>query len=191
MRVLFVESDTVAARTLGTYLKAEGIVLEAADNGDEALDLLRHYEFDLVLLSLSLPDMEGSTLIARMRAAKRETPVLAMAKSSNPRARLEALKAGGDDVVDQGVDRAELLARMRAIVRRSRGYSQSLLRVGRLTLDIDQHEVTANETRVALTGKEFAILHLLVLRKNMVMSKDTILSALYGGMDEPEAKIID
>jgi two-component system, cell cycle response regulator CtrA len=191
MRALLVESDSAAAKALSAFLKAEGVVLEVTDTGQDALDLLRHYEFDLVLLNLSLPDMDGSTLITRMRAAKRETPVLGMARSTSPRARLAALTAGGDDVVDQGVDRAELLARMRAIVRRSRGYSQPLLRVGPLTLDVTQQDVVANGARIRLTGKEFAILHLLVLRKNMVMSKDAILSALYGGMDEPESKIID
>jgi two-component system, cell cycle response regulator CtrA len=191
MRVLLVEGDSGAGKALSAFLKAEGIIVETADTGEDALDLLRHYEFDLVLLNLLLPDMDGTTLITRMRAAKREEPVLAMAKSTNLRARLKALTAGGDDVVDQGVDRAELLARMRAIVRRSRGYSQPLLQAGTLVLDVNQQDVVTNGTRIRLSAKEFGILHLLVLRKNMVMSKDAILSAIYGGMDEPESKIID
>jgi two-component system cell cycle response regulator CtrA len=104
---------------------------------------------------------------------------------------VDALAAGADDVVEERVDRNELVARMHAIVRRSRGHSQSTLRVGPLSLDLERHEAWADGTPVALTGKEFQLLHLLMLRKNMVMTKDVILEQLYGGIDEPETKIID
>ena len=100
--------------------------------------------------------------------------------------RLKALTAGADDVVECDIDRAELGVRIRAIVRRTRGYSQSQLQVGNLKLDVDQQDVVANGVRVHFTTKEFAILQLLVLRRNMIMTKDAILSQLYGGMDEPE-----
>ncbi len=147
------------------------------------------YEFDLVLLNLVLPDVDGGALISRIRSAKYETPIIAL--SAIPQARLKALAAGADDVVERDIDRAELGARIRAIVRRSRGFRQSLLQVGSLTLDVDQHDAVANGVRVHFTAKEFDILQLLVLRRNMIMTKEAILSHLYGGMDEPEIKIID
>ena len=121
--------------------------------------------------------------------AKHDTPIIAL--SAVPQARLKALTAGADDVVELEMDRIELIARIRAVVRRSRGYSQSSLRVGDLTLDVDQHDVTANGVRVPFTPREFAILELLVLRRNMIMTKEAILAHLYGGLDEPEIKIID
>lgn len=191
MRVLLVEGNVRYSNTLSAYLKSEGVVVEPVDTGADALDLLRHYEFDLVLPSLSLPDMDGSTLITRMRAAGHHTPILALADVSDARSRLKALAAGGDDVVERGVDQAELLARMRAIFRRSRGYSHATIQIGALTLNIEQQEASANGCRIALTGKEFAILQLLMLRKNMILTKEMILSQLYGGMDEPEIKIVD
>jgi two-component system cell cycle response regulator CtrA len=191
MRVLLVEGNVGRANTLSAYLQSEGVVVEPVDTGAEALDLLRHYEFDLVLSSLCLPDMDGSTLIMRMRAAGQHTPILVLADVSDARSRLKALAAGGDDVVERGVDRAELLARMRAIFRRSRGYSHAKIQIGALTLDIEQQEASANGCRIALTAKEFAILQLLMLRKNMILTKEMIMSQLYGGMDEPEIKIVD
>ena len=189
MRVLLVESNVRYAAAIAADLKADAIRVELAETGDDALYIMRDYQFDLVLLNQRLPDMDGAMLISRMRAAKHDTPIIAL--SAGPQARLKALSAGADDVVDRDIDREELIARIRAVVRRSRGYSQSSLRVGDLTLNVDQHDVTAHGVRVPLTAKEFAILELLVLRRNMIMTKEAILAQLYGGMDEPEIKIID
>ena len=189
MRVLLVESNIRHAATLAADLKADAIRVEIAETGDDALYIMRDYQFDLVLLNQRLSDMDGATLISRIRSAKHDTPIIAL--SAVPQARLKALAAGADDVVEHDIYREELIARIRAIVRRNRGFSQSSLRVGDLTLDVDQHDVTANGVRVPLTAKEFAILELLVLRRNMIMTKEAILAQLYGGMDEPEIKIID
>ena len=189
MRVLLVEHNFRLATAVSADLKAEAVKVDIAESGDEALYLMRDYEFDLVLLNLLLPDMDGTALIGRIRSAKHETPIIAL--SAVPQARLKALAAGADDVVERDIDQAELGARIRAIVRRSRGFSQSQIQVGGLTLDVDHRDVVANGVRVHFTAKEFAIIQLLVLRRNMVMTKEAILSQLYGGMDEPEIKIID
>ncbi len=189
MRVLLVENNVRHAAAITADLKADAIRVELAESGDDALYILRDYQFDLVLLNQRLPDMDGATLISRIRVAKHDTPIIAL--SAVPQARLKALAAGADDVVECDIDREELIARIRAVVRRSRGYSQSTLRVGDLTLNVDQHDVTAHGVRVPLTAKEFAILELLVLRRNMVMTKEAILAHLYGGLDEPEIKIVD
>lgn len=189
MRVLLVENNVRCGTALIAGLKAEAVRLEFAESGDDALYLMRDYEFDLVLLDMLLPDMNGTSLISRIRLAKHETPIIAI--STIPQARLKALAAGADDVIERDIDKAELAARIRAIVRRSRGFSQSQLQVGGVTLDVDQQDVVANGVRVHLTNKEFALLQLLVLRRNMIMTKEAILSQLYGGMDEPEIKIVD
>ena len=170
-------------------LKSQAIRADIAETGDDAIYFMRNYEFDLVLLNLMLPDMDGNVLINRIRSAKHETPVIAL--SAVPQARLKALAAGADDVVERDIDRDELAARIRAVIRRSRGFSQSQLQVGNLTLDVSHQDVVANGVRVHLTVKEFSILELLVLRRNMIMTKEAILTQVYGGMDEPEIKIID
>lgn len=189
MRVLLVDKNLRYTTAIIADLKAESIRVDIAESGDDTLYLMRDFEFDLVLLNLLLPDMDGSSLIGRIRTAKHDTPIIAL--SAVPQARLRALAAGADDVVTLDISPTELSARIRAIVRRNRGFSRSQLQIGNLTLDMDNQDVVANGIRVHFTVKEFAILQLLVLRRNMILTKETILSQVYGGMDEPEIKIID
>ena len=191
MRVLLVEDDIVAARGTTLMLKAGGAVVDQAETGQEALELVRHYDYDIVVLDLLLPDMEGYEVVRRMRAARIEVPVLILSGLSRPQAKVLGFGAGADDFITKPFDKAELVARMQAIVRRSKGFSQPTLRVGSLKLNLDSREVLVGETQVNLTGKEYAILELLVLRKGMVLTKEAFLNHLYGGMDEPEMKIID
>ena len=117
--------------------------------------------------------------------------MLILSGLSRPQAKVKGLGLGADDFITKPFDKAELLARMQAIVRRSKGFSQPTLRVGPLQLNLDSREVTVDGQPVHLTGKEYAILELLVLRKGMVLTKEAFLNHLYGGMDEPEMKIID
>jgi two-component system cell cycle response regulator CtrA len=152
---------------------------------------VRHYDYDIVVLDLMLPDMEGYEVVRRMRLARIETPVLILSGLSRPQAKVKGFGMGADDFITKPFDKAELLARMQAIVRRSKGFSQPVLRVGRLQLNLDSREVVVDGQIVHLTGKEYAILELLVLRKGMVLTKEAFLNHLYGGMDEPEMKIID
>jgi two-component system cell cycle response regulator CtrA len=191
MRVLLVEDDLTAAHGITLMLKAGGAVVDQADTGQEAVELVRHYDYDIVVLDLMLPDMEGYEVVRRMRLARIETPVLILSGLSRPQAKVKGFGMGADDFITKPFDKAELLARMQAIVRRSKGFSQPVLRVGRLQLNLDSREVVVDGQIVHLTGKEYAILELLVLRKGMVLTKEAFLNHLYGGMDEPEMKIID
>jgi two-component system cell cycle response regulator CtrA len=191
MRVLLVEDDVTSARGLTLLMKSGGAVVDVADTGEEGLELARHYEYDIVLLDLMLPDVEGYEVVRRMRAAKIDIPVLILSGLSRPQAKVKGFGVGADDYLTKPFDRAELMARMQAIIRRSKGFSQPTLRVGPLQLNLDSREVLAGGAPVHLTGKEYAILELLVLRKGMVLTKEMFLNHLYGGMDEPEMKIID
>jgi two-component system cell cycle response regulator CtrA len=191
MRVLLVEEDMVSARTITHMLKGAGAVVDQTDSGEDALELLRHYEYDIVLLDLTLPDIEGFEVVRRMRISRNDTPVMVLSGITLPQARVKALGLGADDFITKPYDKAELLARMQAIVRRSKGFSQPTVRLGRLELNLDTREVSVNGKDVHLTGKEYSILELLVLRKGMVLTKEAFLNHLYGGMDEPEVKIID
>ncbi|HUB47555.1 MAG TPA: response regulator transcription factor [Acetobacteraceae bacterium] len=191
MRVLLVEDDLTAARGVSLMLKSSGAVVDHTDTGEEGLELARHYEYDIVLLDIMLPDIEGYEVVRRLRLARNDTPVLILSGLARPQAKVKGLGMGADDYITKPFDRAELLARMQAIVRRCKGFSQPALCVGPLQLNLDSREVTVDGKPVHLTGKEYAILELLVLRKGMVLTKEAFLNHLYGGMDEPEMKIID
>jgi two-component system cell cycle response regulator CtrA len=172
-------------------LKAAGAVVDHSDTGEEALELSRHYEYDIVLLDLILPDIEGFEVVRRLRIARNDTPVLILSGLTRPQAKVKGLGLGADDFITKPFDKAELLARMQAVVRRSKGFSQPTLRIGSVELNLDSREVWVDGKQVHLTGKEYSILELLVLRKGMVLTKEAFLNHLYGGLDEPEVKIID
>jgi two-component system cell cycle response regulator CtrA len=191
MRVLLVEDELTSAKGIAMMLKSGGAVVDTADTGEEALELVRHYDYDIIILDLMLPDMDGYEVVRRLRASRIEMPVLILSGLSRPQAKVKGFGLGADDYITKPFDKAELLARIQALVRRSKGYSQPMLRIGQLQLNLDSREVTVAGRPVHLTGKEYAILELLVLRKGMVLTKETFLNHLYGGMDEPELKIID
>jgi two-component system cell cycle response regulator CtrA len=172
-------------------LKAAGAVVDHSDTGEEALELSRHYEYDVILLDLILPDIEGFEVVRRLRAARNDTPVLVLSGLARLQAKVKVLGMGADDFIVKPFDRSELLARMQAVMRRCKGYSQPTVRIGAMELNLDSREVSVDGRNVRLTGKEYAILELLVLRKGMVLTKEAFLNHLYGGMDEPEMKIID
>jgi two-component system cell cycle response regulator CtrA len=191
MRILLVEDDINAARGIVLIAKSGGAVVDVADTGGEALELVRHYDYDIVVLDLMLPDMEGFEVVRRMRAGRIDIPVLILSGLSRPDAKVKGLGLGADDFITKPFDTAELIARLHAIVRRSKGFSQPILKIGPLQLNQDSRQVTVDGRQVHLTGKEYAILELMVLRKGMVLTKEAFLNHLYGGMDEPEMKIID
>jgi two-component system, cell cycle response regulator CtrA len=191
MRALLVEDDTTTASGVTLMLKSGGAVVDVADTGEEALELVRHYDYDIVVLDLLLPDMDGYDVVRRMRAARNGVPVLILSGLSSPQAKVKGLGAGADDYITKPFDKSELIARIQAVIRRSKGYSQPLLRIGNLQLNLDSRDVMVDDHTVHLTGKEYAILELLVLRKGMVLTKEAFLNHLYGGIDEPEMKIID
>jgi two-component system cell cycle response regulator CtrA len=191
MRVLLAGGDIATTGMIAILLRNERAVVDQAETGKETLELVRRYDYDIVILDLQLSDMEGYDVVRRMRAGRVDTPVLILSGVSRPQAKVKAFALGADDLMTKPFDSAELLARMQAVVRRSKGYSKPSLQVGPLLLNLDSHEVSIDGHPVHLTGKEYAILELLMLRKGLVLSKETFLNHLYGGMDEPEMKIVD
>lgn len=191
MRVLLVEDDTIVARAISLALKASAMVVDIAETGEESLDLARIYDYDIIVLDLMLPDMEGYEVVRRLRAARIETPVLILSGLNRPQAKVRGFGMGADDYITKPFDQTELVARIQAIVRRAKGFSQPTLSIGPLTLNLGSREVMVDGRNVHLTGKEYAVLELLTLRKGIVLTKEAFLNHLYGGMDEPEVKIID
>jgi two-component system cell cycle response regulator CtrA len=191
MRTLLVEDDLTTARGVSMMLKAASMMVDVASTGEEALELAALYDYDIVILDLMLPDMEGYEVVRRLRGNRVETPVLILSGLSRPQAKVKGFGMGADDFITKPFDQQELLARIQAIVRRAKGFSQPTLSVGSLTLNLGSREVRVDGRDVHLTGKEYAILELLTLRKGLVLTKEVFLNHLYGGIDEPEAKIID
>ncbi len=191
MRVLLVEDDLTASRGISLMLRGHGAIVDETDTGEEALELVKHYDYDIVVLDLLLPDMEGYEVVRRMRGARVETPVMILSGLTRPQAKVKGFGMGADDYITKPFDKSELVARIQAVIRRSKGYSQPLLRIGNLQLNLESRDVMVDDQSVHLTGKEYAILELLVLRKGMVLTKEAFLNHLYGGIDEPEMKIID
>ena len=191
MRVLLVEDDPVTATMMRTMFEREDAKVEETSTAEEAMEFAKLYQFDLLIVDLGLPDLGGCALVKRIRSADINTPILIVSASDDPEEKLEAFFSGADDYLTKPFDPRELLARQRAIVRRASGYSGSEIRIGRLSIDMNARSVCVDNQRLPVTAKEYSILELLALRKGTTLTKETFLDHLYGGMDEPEQKIID
>ncbi len=191
MRVLLVEDDTTISRSVALLLQAENMVVDTAQLGEDAIEIAKLYDYDIVLLDLGLPDMPGSEVLRRLRAARIATPVLILSGLSQLENKLHCLTSGADDYLTKPFDRSELIARIHAIVRRSKGHAQSEIRTGKLALNLAGRTASVDGKPLHLTGKEYGILELLSLRKGTTLTKEMFLNHLYGGLDEPELKIID
>lgn len=191
MRVLLVEDDTSTAKSIELMLKSEGYIVDITDLGEDGLDLGKIYDYDIIILDLMLPDMDGYDVLKAFRAAKVETPILILSGLTELDNKLKGLGFGADDYLTKPFDKRELVARIQAIVRRSQGHAQSIIETGSIKVNLDSRTIEAAGAPVHLTGKEYGILELLSLRKGSTLTKEMFLNHLYGGMDEPEAKIID
>ena len=191
MRALVIEDDPVSARLIEQALKTENMISEPADCGEDGIELAKLYDFDIIVLDLRLPDMEGYEVVRRLRAARIQTPILILSGRSDPTDKVRGLMGGADDYLTKPFNKAELVARIQAIVRRSKGHAESIIRTGKLQVNMDARSVEADGRRLHVTGKEYSILELLSLRKGTTLTKEMFLDHLYGGMDEPELKIID
>jgi two-component system cell cycle response regulator CtrA len=191
MRVLLIEDEPATAKAIELMLAGEGFNTYTTDLGEEGLDLGRLYDYDIILLDLNLPDMHGYDVLKKLRVAKVQTPVMVLSGISELESKIRSFGFGADDYVTKPFHRDELIARIHAVVRRSKGHSQSIIRTGKLSVNLDAKTVEVDGARVHLTGKEYAMIELLSLRKGTTLTKEMFLNHLYGGMDEPEVKIID
>ena len=191
MRVLLVEDDSATALTIELMLKSESFTVYTTDLGEEGLDLGKLYDYDIILLDLNLPDMSGFEVLRSLRVSRVKTPILILSGLTDIEAKIKGLGLGADDYMTKPFHRDELVARIHAVVRRSKGHAQSKIEIGNLVVNLATKSVEIDGARVYLTGKEHQILELLSLRKGTTLTKEMFLSNLYGGIDEPEIKIID
>ena len=191
MRVLLIEDDASVAQSIELMLKSESFTTDTTDLGEEGIDLGKLYDYDIILLDLNLPDISGYEVLRTLRASKIKTPILILSGMAGIEDKVKGLGFGADDYLTKPFHKDELVARIQAIVRRSKGHAQSVITTDDLAVNLDQKTVTIAGNRVHLTGKEYGMLELLALRKGTTLTKEMFLNHLYGGMDEPELKIID
>jgi two-component system cell cycle response regulator CtrA len=191
MRVLLVEDDQAMAKSITMMLKSENFVADTTDLGEDGLEIGKIYDYDIIILDLMLPDIDGYEVLRRLRDARVETPILILSGLSELDNKVKGLGFGADDYLTKPFEKRELIARIQAIVRRSKGHAKSIIKTGKISVNMDDHTVEVDGKPIHLTGKEFGILQLLSLRKGTTLTKEMFLNHLYGGMDEPELKIID
>ncbi|MFT5182490.1 MAG: two-component system cell cycle response regulator CtrA [Alphaproteobacteria bacterium] len=191
MRILLIEDDSATAQSIQLMLKSEGYICDTTDLGEDGLEIGKLYDYDIMVLDLMLPDIDGYEVVRRLREARVETPILILSGLSEPDNKIKGLGVGADDYLTKPFDKRELIARVQAIVRRSKGHADSVIKTGKLQVNLDARTVEVDAKPVHLTGKEYGILELLSLRKGTTLTKEMFLNHLYGGMDEPELKIID
>lgn len=191
MRILLVEDDPTTSKSIEMMLTHANLNVYATDLGEEGIDLAKLYDYDLILLDLNLPDMHGHDVLRKLRRARVETPILILSGDDNTENKIKGFGFGADDYLTKPFHHEELVARIHAIIRRSKGHAQSVINTGRIAVNLDAKTVSVGGQPVHLTGKEYQMLELLSLRKGTTLTKEMFLNHLYGGMDEPELKIID
>jgi two-component system cell cycle response regulator CtrA len=191
MRVLIIEDDISTAQSIELMLKSASFNVYTTDLGEEGIDLGKIYDYDIILLDLNLPDMSGFEVLRSLRVSKVRTPTLILSGLAGIEDKVKGFGFGAGDYMTKPFHKDELVARIHAVVRRCKGHAQSMVQSGDLIINLDSKMVEINGARVRLTGKEYQILELLSLRKGMTLTKEMFLNHLYGGMDEPEVKIID
>ena len=191
MRLLLIEDDSAMALSIELLLKSERFCVYKTDLGEEAIGLIKLHDYDIILLDVNLPDISGFEVLRSVRLARVETPILIISGVAGAPEKVRALRFGADDYMTKPFHKEELVARIHAILRRSKSHAQSVVQAGDLIVNLDTKTVEVNGTRVPLTGKEYQMVELLAQRKGMMISKEMFLNHLYGGMDEPGMKIID
>ena len=174
-----------------TEMKARGLTVEHALSGRDGLEYLRSYDFDLILVDAHLQDMPGHEMIRLARAARFDVPAVVLADTATAQAKARALDQGADDFIITPCEIDEVMARIRAVVRRSRGHARSVLYCGPVELSLDRREVRVRGQRMVVSRREFSVLELLFLKQGTILNKTAFLNHLYCGAEEPEMKTID
>jgi two-component system cell cycle response regulator CtrA len=191
VRTLLIEDDRAAARTTELLLTTAGFNVYVTDEGEEGVELAKLYDYDIILLDLNLPDMDGFDVLRSLRQARIETPIMIVSGTAGIDAKVKTLSVGADDYMTKPFHKDELVARIHAIARRARGHSESVIRTGQLAVNIGSRTVEMAGQPLHVTSREFQILELLSLRKGTTVTKQMFMNHLYGGLHEPELKIID
>ena len=191
MRALVIEDDPQLREQVSKYLGEEGYAVDAAGDGDEGQFMALEYPLDLAVVDLGLPKTPGIAIIKAVRKAGRKFPILILTARDGWQSKVEGLEAGADDYLVKPFHREELLARARALVRRSGGWSKALLECGPIALDTSARSVTLAGSPVELTAYEYRVLEYLVMHAGEVVSKSTLAEHLYNEEEERDSNVIE
>ncbi len=191
MRLLLVEDDRAVGQGIRVALGSEGYTLDWLQDGASALHALRSERFDLLLLDLGLPRLDGLDLLRQIRAEQQSLPVLILTARDGTPDRIAGLDAGADDYLVKPFDVDELKARVRALLRRSQGRAQPLLEHGPISLDPSTQQVSFNGVEIAMTPMEYQLLHQLMIRPGKVVTRERLSSTLYGWQDKVESNTLE
>ena len=192
MRLLLVEDNPKLGPMVARGLRSEGHVVDLATDGAVALEHAELATYDAIILDLMLPVLDGLAVLDRLRRRGDETPVLILTAKDELDSRIAGLDRGGDDYLVKPFAFDELLARLRALVRRTkRAGGTSIIHIGDLEVDTQTKNVTRGGKPVLLSGKEYAILECLALRKNRVVTREALMSVVYDGDDLPESNVVE
>ncbi len=182
MRILLVEDDPTTSKSIELMLTHANLNVYATDLGEEGIDLARLYDYDLILLDLNLPDINGHEVLRQLRMSRINTPILILSGADDTENKIKGFGFGADDYLTKPFHRDELVARIHAIIRRSKGHSQSVIRTGKISVNLDAKTVEVGGKAVHLTGKEYQMLELLSLRKGTTLTKEMFLKHLYSNL---------
>jgi two-component system cell cycle response regulator CtrA len=191
MRVLLIGQNVATAASAKTMLIRENFICDTTDLDDDGLEISKLHRYDVILFDLSKPNINDYEVLRRLRRACAGAPVLILSGRAELDHRIKGLGFRDNDLLTDLCDHRELIARVKAIARGSKDRCEATVRTGKLVVNLDTRVVTVDDKPVHLTGKEYGILELLSLHKGTTMTKEMFLNHLYGGMDEPELKIID
>jgi two-component system OmpR family response regulator len=191
MRLLLVEDARPLARSIAEGLSEEGFAVDVSHDGEEGLHLASEIAYAAVILDRMLPGLDGLAVLARLRAAGIRTPVLLLTALGEVQDRVDGLDGGADDYLVKPFDFEELLARLRALVRRSRGQARNLLDLGPMRLDLAARQAAVGGAALDLSAREFSLLALLALEPGRTFSRGEILERLYGEERDPDSNVVD
>jgi len=191
MKILSFETLPNKKDLLTPYLRSRLAIVDETAESDEALDLVKFYDYDVILLRLTEERLGDVDIVRKLRAARVRAPIVAVARMMNEASRLRVLQAGADDLIVDALSHEEVFMKVQNLIRRNRGFQDNALKIGQVEINMNAKKIFARGKPVTLTKKEYQIAEILALRKGNVLSKEAILDHLYGGLDEPNPKIID
>ncbi len=190
MRILVVEDEPRLLHNLAKALREEGYAVDTAANGTDGLFKAETYDYDAIVLDVMLPQLDGREVLARLRQQKR-TPVLMLTARDSSKDRVRGLDGGADDYLVKPFDLGELLARLRALIRRSAGQVHPRLELGAVTIDTRARSVTQDGQPITLTAREYAILEYLALHRGEVVTRTTLYEHLFDESDDTLSNLVD
>ncbi len=191
MKILIVEDSNRLRHILHEGLRREGFAVDCAENGVQALDHLKSYHYDVMLLDLMMPEMDGYSLLKTIRTQGDETFVLVLSARFQVEHRLQALEYGADDYMSKPFSFAELLARIDALIRRKYGQKSPTIAIGPMKINTALKTVAVDEQDIKLTKSEYGILELLALSRGQIRSREAIVEGIYSSEEDIASNVID